>query len=72
MYEMIRDYGQAATDLERLISVLTKHVEVKESQGGEYDGSSSRALELRQARIRLFDIEEEAKKDIPLDMYLIM
>ncbi|KAA8549812.1 hypothetical protein F0562_001496 [Nyssa sinensis] len=71
LYEMIRDYGQAAIDLQRLVFLLTKQVEEKAS----YSGASDRmgcVNELRQAQLRLSVIEEEARKEIPLNMYLIL
>lgn len=72
LYEMIRDYGQAARDIERLVSLITKQVEDKAYHIGASDRSTSRTNDLRQARLRLSEIEEEARKDIPLDMYLIL
>ncbi|XP_019165832.1 PREDICTED: dnaJ homolog subfamily C member 7 homolog isoform X2 [Ipomoea nil] len=60
LYEMIRDYVDAATDLQRLISLLEN----------EAQGSSSK--ELRKARERLSSVEEKAKSEIPLDLYLIL
>ncbi|KAI3743531.1 hypothetical protein L1987_61241 [Smallanthus sonchifolius] len=58
LYEMIRDYGQAANDLRRLVSSLTSQMD--------------KSNELRQTQIRLYNIEEESKKEIPLNMYLIL
>ncbi|EXB88167.1 DnaJ homolog subfamily C member 7 [Morus notabilis] len=72
LYEMIRDYGQAARDIERLVSLITKQVEDKTHHVGASDRSTSSTNDLRQARLRLSEIEEEARKDIPLDMYLIL
>lgn len=69
---MIRDYDQAAADLQRLISVLTRQVEEKTGEGGGYDSSLSCVNELRQARFHLSEIEDEAKKDVHLDLYLIL
>lgn len=69
---MIRDYGQAAADLQRLVSVLTKQVEEKTNQAGIYDRSLSSVNELKQMSLRLSEVEEAAKKDIPLDIYLIL
>jgi len=68
LYEMIRDYGQAAVDLQKLVSLLTTQVEGK-------DGASvklSHLNELKQTRLWLSDIEEESRKGIPLNMYLIL
>lgn len=65
---MIRDYGQAASDLQRLVSIL-------ENESGEkvkQSGTPSSVKELRQARRHLPSMEEEAKDGIPLDFYKIM
>ncbi|OMO54466.1 hypothetical protein COLO4_36472 [Corchorus olitorius] len=72
LYEMIRVYGQAASDLERLISLLMKQMESKTNQIGTTDRSTNLANDLRQARVWLSEIEEETKKEVPLDMYLIL
>lgn len=71
LFEMIRDFGQAAVDLQRLVSVLKKQVEEK---GNHYGGSDrmSRVNELKQTQQRLSVMEEEARKEIPLNMYLIL
>lgn len=69
---MIRDYGQAAKDLQRLVSLLNKQVEQKTNQSRASDRSISGANDLRQARLRLSEVEEEARKEIPLDMYHIL
>lgn len=68
---MIRDYDDAASDFHRLIALLTKQIE-KSNQSGVSDRSINLASDLRQARMRLTAVEEEARKDIPLDMYLIL
>lgn len=68
---MIRDYDDAASDFHRLIALLTKQIE-KSNQSGVSDRSINLANDLRQARMRLTAVEEEARKDIPLDMYLIL
>lgn len=68
---MIRDYDQATADLQRLVSVLVKQSEDKANQSGASDRSSS-MNELRQAQQRLSATEEEARKEIPLNMYLIL
>ncbi|CAI0450204.1 unnamed protein product [Linum tenue] len=72
LYEMIRDYGQAAKDLERLLSALTRQVDDKTNQLGQADGSTHLLNDLRQARLRLSNLEEEDRKDIPLNAYLIL
>ncbi|KAL1324521.1 hypothetical protein AAHE18_13G096600 [Arachis hypogaea] len=72
LYEIIRDYDQAASDLRRLVSLLSKEVDDSTNQPGLSDRSTSYTNELKQNRIRLYEIEEEARKEIPLDMYLIL
>ncbi|XP_022732735.1 uncharacterized protein LOC111286791 isoform X2 [Durio zibethinus] len=72
LYEMIRDYGQAASDLERLLSHLKKQMEAKTNKIEKPDRSMNLAHELRQARIWLSEIEEEGKKEVPLDFYMIL
>lgn len=65
LYEMIRDYAQAASDLRRLVCLLNKGLEDNVNQLGISN-------DLRQNRVRLSEVEEEARKEIPLDMYLIL
>lgn len=60
LLEMIRDYGQVAVDLERLVSLLTLQVDAKSLN------------ELKETRIWLSNVEEESRKGIPLNMYLIL
>ncbi|KAG6792819.1 hypothetical protein POTOM_001978 [Populus tomentosa] len=72
LYEMIRDYAQAARDLQRLVAVLTKQVEEKTKQFGHSDKTTNLVNDLRQARLRLSTIEEAARKEVPLNMYLIL
>ncbi|XP_068311936.1 uncharacterized protein [Pyrus communis] len=72
LYEMIRDYGEAAKDLRRRVSILTKQEVEKTNLCGASDGSISGTNVLRQARLHLSKIEEKDRKDIPLDMYLIL
>lgn len=72
LHEMIRDYGQAINDLHRFISLLEKQTDDKLSQSGRSGRSTSSVNDIRQARMRLATMEEESKKDIPLDMYLIL
>ncbi|XP_057984235.1 uncharacterized protein LOC131168649 [Malania oleifera] len=66
LHEMIRDYGQAATDLRRFLSAL------ENQSHGTPDRRSRGVREIQQAQIHLSSIEEEAKKGIPLDLYLIL
>ncbi|XP_068310116.1 uncharacterized protein [Pyrus communis] len=72
LYKMIRDYGEAAKDLRRLVSILAKQEEEKTNLCGASDRSISGTNVLRQARLHLSKIEEKDRKDIPLDMYLIL
>lgn len=65
---MIRDYKQAHNDVQRLVSLLESQSQTK--TGSRSDGGSVR--DLRKARRRLASVEEKAKKDIPLDLYLIL
>lgn len=71
LYEMIRDYGQAANDLQKLVSLFSKELE-KTYHYSTSDRSSTSTNDLRQARLRLAEVEEESRKEIPLDMYLIL
>ena len=64
---MIRDYKQAASDLQRLLSLLQKQSKEKSKQSGSGSGK-----EIRQVQQRLSMMDEEAKKEIPLDFYLIL
>ncbi|MFS8002709.1 putative DnaJ domain, Chaperone J-domain superfamily, kinesin motor domain superfamily [Helianthus anomalus] len=70
LYEMIRDYGQAAKDLHRLVSLLTTQVEK-----GAVSGASDKLScinELKQTQIQLSNVEMESRKGIPLNAYLIL
>lgn len=68
---MIRDYGQAVADLQKLVSILTAEVDKKTNQSGKSDKVDS-VNELRQARLKLSEMEESARNEIPLNMYLIL
>ncbi|CAI8617231.1 unnamed protein product [Vicia faba] len=72
LYEMIRDYSQAANDLRRLLSLLSKELEDNANHKGTSDRSIKYTNDLKQYRIRLSELEEEDRKEIPLDMYLIL
>ncbi|CAK9187686.1 unnamed protein product [Ilex paraguariensis] len=71
LFEMIRDYGQAALDLRRLVSLLTKQVEEKANQSGQSD-KMNWINELKQTQVKLSVMEEESRKEITLNMYLIL
>ncbi|PKU86080.1 uncharacterized protein LOC110105734 [Dendrobium catenatum] len=72
LHEMIRDYGQAATDLQKLTSLLEMRSEDKNSTSGALGRSSSNITDLKQAQMRLCTVEEEARKGGTLDMYMIL
>ncbi|XP_062117861.1 uncharacterized protein LOC133831531 [Humulus lupulus] len=72
LHEMIRDYGQAATDLQRLISILESQSCNKTKEYGSSGKSTGNAKDLRQAQMHLQIMEEESKKGISLDFYLIL
>lgn len=69
---MIRDYGQAASELQKLVSLFPKGLDMTSYQYATSDRSSTSTNDLRQARLRLAEVEEESRKEIPLDMYLIL
>ncbi|XP_052175139.1 uncharacterized protein LOC127789991 [Diospyros lotus] len=73
LYETIRDYEQAASDLRRLISLLEKQSQENIGQSGTPDGQNgSKDKQLKQARSRLSLVEGKNKKGISLDHYLIL
>ena len=69
---MIRDYGQAASDLQRLISILERQSSDRAKDNGSLGRSTGSVKDLRQAQTRLPKMEEEAQKGISLDFYLIL
>lgn len=71
LFEMIRDYDQATKDLQRVASLLTMHVEEKAGQFCPTDELNC-LNELRQVQQRKYAMEEDAKQEIPLNMYLIL
>ncbi|XP_022744261.1 uncharacterized protein LOC111295144 isoform X2 [Durio zibethinus] len=72
LHEMIRDYGQASSDLQRLISILEKQADKKSHQSAAQDGSTGNSKELRLAQRQLSSMQEDAKGSVPLDLYLIL
>ncbi|KAF8115956.1 hypothetical protein N665_0025s0391 [Sinapis alba] len=70
LFEMLRDYGQAASDMHRYVNILTKQMEEKAS--GVHDRFTNLANDIRQARMRLSDLEEKSRKETSLDMYLVL
>lgn len=71
IYEMIRDYGQAVADLQKLVSLFTEEVDKKTHQSVKSDKVEI-VNELRQARLKLSEMEEFTRNEIPLNMYLIL
>jgi len=71
LFEIIRDYEQAAKDLQKLVSLLTKQAEGKAGQSAASSATNCLS-DLRQSRQRLYQVEEQAKKGIPLNFYLIL
>lgn len=69
---MIRDYGQAASDLQRLISVLENQSGDKAKEPNSQGSSTGRTQELRNAYRHMPLMEEEAKKGIPFNFYIIL
>ncbi|KAF4373662.1 hypothetical protein F8388_025356 [Cannabis sativa] len=72
LHEMIRDYSQAATDLQRLISILESQSCNKTNEHGSSGRSTGNTKDLRQAQMHLQIMEEESKNGISLDFYLIL
>ncbi|ESW28983.1 hypothetical protein PHAVU_002G034200 [Phaseolus vulgaris] len=72
LYEMIRDYDQAARDIRRVVSLLIQGNGDNSNQHGISDRSVNYANDLKHNQIWLSEIEEEAKKGIHLDVYLIL
>lgn len=72
LHEMIRDYAQAAADLQRLISILENQSDEKTKASSTPGRSTDRVKELRKAQMHLPAMEQEAKKGICLDFYLIL
>ncbi|GFS36949.1 heat shock protein DnaJ with tetratricopeptide repeat-containing protein [Actinidia rufa] len=73
LHETIRDYKQAASDLQRLISLLKRQSQEKVRQSGTPDRPiDSTVKELTKAHRHLHSVEEKAKKGTSLDHYLIL
>lgn len=70
---MIRDYGHAVNDLERLISLQEAQSQERIRQSEALDKSNgSSAKEAKRTRRQLSTIQEKAKRATPLDLYLIL
>ncbi|KAM5549592.1 dnaJ [Rosa sericea] len=72
LHEMIRDYVQAASDIQRLVSILEKQADEKAKESTSEGSSNACAKKLQQARRRLPSMKEKAKKGIPMDFNLIL
>nr|KYP52644.1 DnaJ isogeny subfamily C member 7 [Cajanus cajan] len=72
LYEMIRDYDQAASDIRRVVSLLIKGDEDNSNHHCTSDRSTNYPNDLKHSQIWLSELEEEDRKGIPLDMYLIL
>lgn len=71
LYESIRDYGQAAVDLQRLVSLLTRKLEDRTNHLASSDRIKY-VHELKQTQLKLSQMEEASREEIPLNMYLIL
>ncbi|KAG6497173.1 uncharacterized protein LOC121988743 isoform X1 [Zingiber officinale] len=71
LHEMIRDYAQAANDLRRLVSLLEKQVKDNNNRD-EVSRRISCYADVNGARLRLRSVEEEAKKETTLNLYMIL
>ncbi|GJN37937.1 hypothetical protein PR202_gb26938 [Eleusine coracana subsp. coracana] len=70
LYELLRDYDQAANDLHRLISLLEKQLQENMSMPSEQIESIH--SNLNRANLRLASLERDARKGATLNMYLIL
>jgi DnaJ family protein C protein 7 len=66
LHEMIRDYEQAANDLQKLVSILEKQCQDKSQK------SAGIVKDLKRTRHRLSIAEEKARRGTPLDLYMIL
>ncbi|KAL1552965.1 hypothetical protein AAHA92_13701 [Salvia divinorum] len=71
IYEMIRDYGQAVADLQNLVCLLSEEVEKKMNPSVKSDKADI-VNEIRQARLKVLEMEEFTRNETPLNMYLIL
>ncbi|KAL2347936.1 hypothetical protein Fmac_001936 [Flemingia macrophylla] len=72
LYEMIRNYDQAASDIRRVVSLLIKGDEVNSNNHCISDRSIHYANDVKHSQIWLSELEGEDRKGIPLDMYLVL
>ncbi|GMN55421.1 hypothetical protein TIFTF001_024544 [Ficus carica] len=72
LHEMIRDYAEAASDLQRLISIFESQ-SCDKAKESSYSARSTRSVkDLRQAQMLLPVMEEKAKTGDSLEFYLIL
>ncbi|KAL8140186.1 hypothetical protein V2J09_006207 [Rumex salicifolius] len=72
LFEMIRDYREAAKDLQKLVSLITKQAEGKTYHSAANERPANSQADLRHAHMRLLHVEEQAVKEPLLDFYLIL
>lgn len=72
LHEMIRDYVQAANDIQRLLSILENQADDKAKESTLQGSSTGSAEKLQQAHRRLPSMKEKAKKGIPMNFNLIL
>ncbi|XP_071688268.1 uncharacterized protein [Rutidosis leptorrhynchoides] len=73
LWEIIRDYKRAAEDLQRLVNILEVQ-SVENSQKSATSGKTTNGSvkDLRKVRRRISSIEEKAKGERSLDLYIIL
>lgn len=69
MHEMIRDYGHAVADLQRLVTLLEEKAKNNSDQKPQVVNP---VTDLKQAHARLALMKQEARKETHLDMYMIL
>lgn len=71
LHEMIRDYEQAASDLQRIINLQKQSKELNQESDTPLGTGGIRDY-TKEARSRLSSVERKAKKGAPLDFYLLL
>lgn len=72
LHESIRNYGQAISDLRRLITLQESQQQKDKGGVSRLGNSGSNAQDLKEACERLAKAEEDMKKGNPLDYYVIL
>lgn len=72
LHEIIRNYGQAISDLQRLITLQESQQQKGKCGVRRLGNSGSIAQDLKEAYERLAKAEEDVKKGNPLDYYMIL